>query len=150
MMIWPKVKDGYRKGENKELDLRYSQYKKVNLFAGRAYDGALSPGEASTLIELWNKEQKFPWTLTVKDVTKLAEFTEKILLWRRSDRRENARLRMEHAREKLKEAAKNGDENALRKVKRKRKADAVRSAAYRKRKRKERKQECLMSLNQEM
>ena len=141
MMIWPKVKDGYRKGENKELDLRYSQYKKVNLFAGRAYDEALSPGEANTLIELWNKEQKLPWTLTVKDVTKLAEFTEKILFWRRSDRRENARLRMERVREKLKEAAKNGDENALRKVKRKRKADAVRSAANRKRKRKERKQE---------
>ena len=150
MMIWPKVKDGYRKGENKGLDLRYSQYKKVNLFAGRAYDEALSPGEANTLIELWNKEQKLPWTLTVKDVTKLAEFTEKILFWRKSDRRENARLRMERVREKLKEAAKNGDENALRKVKRKRKADAVRSAANRKRKRKERKQEFSMSLNQEM
>ena len=93
------------------------------------------------MIELWNKEQKLPWTLTVKDVTKLAEFTEKILFWRKSDRRENARLRMERVREKLKEAAKNGDENALRKVKRKRKADAVRSAANRKRKRKERKQE---------
>ena len=141
MMIWPKVKDGYRQGENKELDLRYSQYKKVNLFAGRAYHEALSPGEANTLIELWNKEQKLPWTLTVKDVTKLAEFTEKILFWRRSNRRENERLRMERVREKLKEAAKNGDENALRKVKRKRKADTVRSAANRKRKRKERKQE---------
>ena len=141
MMIWPKVKDGYRKGENKGLDLRYSLCKKVNLFAGRPYDEALSPGEANTLIELWNKEQKLPWTLTVKDVTKLAEFTEKILFWRKSDRRENARLRMERVREKLKEAAKNGDENALRKVKRKRKADAVRSAANRKRKRKERKQE---------
>ena len=135
------MKDGYRKGENKGLDLRYSQYKKVNLFAGRAYDEALSPGEANTLIELWNKEQKLPWTLTVQDVTKLVEFTEKILFWRKSDRRENARLRMDRVREKLKEAAKNGDENALRKVKRKRKADAVRSAANRKRKRKERKQE---------
>ena len=93
------------------------------------------------MIELWNKEQKLPWTLTVKDVTKLAEFTEKILFWRKSDRSENARLRMERVREKLKEAAKNGDENALRKVKRKRKADAVRSAGNRKRKRKERKQE---------
>ena len=65
------------------------------------------------------------------------EFTEKIIFWRRSDRRESARLRMEHLREELKEAAKNGDAKALRKVKRKRKADKVRSAAYRKRKRKE-------------
>ena len=140
-MIWPNVRDGYRKGENKELDLRYSKYTKVNLFAGRAFHEALSSEEADTLIKLWNKEQKLPWTLTVKDVTKLAEFTEKIIFWRRSNRRENERLRMERVREKLKEAAKNGDENALRKVKRKRKADAVRSAANRKRKRKERKQE---------
>ena len=73
----------------------------------------------------------------MQDVTKLVEFTEKILFWRKSDRRENARLRMEHLRKKLKEAANNGDAKALRKVKRKRKADAVRSAANRKRKRKE-------------
>ena len=136
-MIWPIVKDGYRKGVNKELDLRFSQYKKVNLFAGKAYHAALSPGEADILLELWNKEQKLPWTLTVQDVTKLVEFTEKILFWRRSDREESARLRMEHLRKELKAAAKNGDAKALRKVKRKRKADKVRSAAYRKRKRKE-------------
>ena len=96
MIIWPIVKDGYRKGENKELDLRFSQYKKVNLFAGKAYHAALSPGEADILLELWNKEQKLPWTLTVQDVTKHVEFTEKILFWRRSDREESARLRMEH------------------------------------------------------
>ena len=114
-MIWLIVKDGYRKGENKELDLRFSQYKKVNLFTGKAHHAALSTGEAKILIELWNKEQKLPWTLTVQDVTKLVEFTEKILFWRKSDRRENARLRMEHLRKELKEAAKNGDAKALRK-----------------------------------
>ena len=140
-MIWPIVKDGYRKGENKELDLRYSQYKKVNLFVGRAYHAALSPEEANTLIKLWKKELKTPWTLKVHDVTKLAEFTERILVWRRSDRKEKARKRMENAREKLKKAAKNGDVNAIGKLKTKKKADALRSAAYRKRKRKETKQE---------
>ena len=51
-MIWPIVNDGYRKGENLELDLRFSQYKKVNLFAGKAYHAALSPGEADILLEL--------------------------------------------------------------------------------------------------
>ena len=120
-MIWPKVKDGYRKGENKQLDLRYSKYKKVNLFAGRAYHAALSQEEANTLIKLWNKEQKTPWSLKVDDVTKLAQFTEKILVWRRSDRKERARIRMEKSRQKLNEAAKNGDVNAIRKVKRKKK-----------------------------
>ena len=120
-MIWPVVKDGYRKGENKQLDLRYSKYKKVNLFAGRAYHAALSQEEANTLIKLWNKEQKTPWSLKVDDVTKLAQFTEKILVWRRSDRKERARIRMEKSRKKLNEAAKNGDVNAIRKVKRKKK-----------------------------
>ena len=120
-MIWPVVKDGYRKGENKQLDLRYSKYKKVNLFAGRAYHAALSQEEANTLIKLWNKEQKTPWSLKVDDVTKLAQFTEKILVWRRSDRKERARIRMEKSRKKLNEAAKNGDVNAIRKVMRKKK-----------------------------
>ena len=134
-MIWPVVKDGYRKGENKQLDLRYSKYKKVNLFAGRAYHAALSQEEANTLIKLWNKEQKTPWSLKVDDVTKLAQFTEKILVWRRSDRKERARIRMEKSRQKLNEAAKNGDVNAIRKVKSKKKTDALKSAANRKRKR---------------
>ena len=120
-MIWPIVKDGYRKGENKQLDMRYSKYKKVNLFAGRAYHAALSPEEANTLIKLWKKELKTPWTLKVHDVTKLAEFTEKILVWRRGDRKERARMRMEKAREKLKKAAKNGDVHAIGKVKTKKK-----------------------------
>ena len=88
-MIWPVVKDGYRKGENKQLDLRYSKYKKVNLFAGRAYHAALSQEEAN--------------------------------VWRRSDRKERARIRMEKSRKKLNEAAKNGDVNAIGKVKRKKK-----------------------------
>ena len=147
-MIWPNVRDGYRKGENKELDLRYSKYTKVNLFAGRAFHEALSSEEADTLIKLWNKERKLPWTLKVHDVKKLAEFTEKILVWRRSDRREKARMRIEESREKLKEAAKNGDAKAVRKIKRTNKANALRSAAYRKRKRKETKEDFSLTLNQ--
>ena len=53
-MIWPIVNDGYRKSENLELHLRFSQYKEVNLFAGKAYHAAaaLSPGEADILLEL--------------------------------------------------------------------------------------------------
>ena len=42
---------------------------------------------------------------------------------------------MEKSRKKLNEAAKNGDLNAIGKVKRKKKTDALRSAANRKRKR---------------
>ena len=64
-------------------------------------------------------------------------FSEKILAWRRSHKREKARLRVERARKKLKEAARNGDANAVRKVESKKKADVLRSAKYRKRKREE-------------
>ena len=142
------MKDRYRKGKNKELDFKYSQYKKVNLFAGRAYHEALSSEEADALIKLWNKERKLPWTLTMHDVIKLAEFTVKIETWRRSDRREKARMRIKESREKLKEAAKNCDANAVRKIKRNKKANALRSAAYRKRKRKKTKEEFSVSANQ--
>ena len=142
------MEDRYRKGENKELDFKYSRYQKVNLFAGRAYHEALSSEEANALIKLWNKERKLPWTLTTHDVIKLAEFTEKIDIWRRSDRREKARMRIEESREKLREAAKNGDASAVRKIKRNKKANALRSAAYRKRKRKETKEEFSVSANQ--
>ena len=50
-------------------------------------------------------------------------------------------MRIEHTREKLIEATKNSDANTVRKVKRKRKANALRSVAYRKQKRKETKQD---------
>merc|ERR1719285_1124122 len=107
-------KDAYQTGVNKELDLKFSQYKSVNLFTGRAYHAALSEDEARTLIKLWKKERKCPWTLKMHEVTKLVEFYEKILAWRRSDKREKARLRVKRARKKLKEAARNGDANAVR------------------------------------
>ena len=57
-------------------------------------------------------------------------------------------MRIEESREKLKEAAKNGDAKAVRKIKRTKKANALRSAAYRKRKRKETKEDFSLTLNQ--
>lgn len=61
----------YVKGLNRELDLKFSKYKKVNLFAGRAIDEALSDEEGNTLIKLWRKERILPKTLTIRDVLTL-------------------------------------------------------------------------------
>ena len=133
-MSTPKEKDPYRKGENKQLDMKYSQYKSVNLFAGPAIDMALSYEEGDTLLKIWRKERTMPWALKVHEVSALVEFTERLLAYRRNVRREKTRIRVERARKKLREAANKGDAMALRKVKKKKKDDVLRSGENRKRK----------------
>ena len=129
------MKDLYKKGRNPQLDLKYAQYEKVNVFAGRAVDEALSEIDGSKLVRLWLKRSKCPWRMSFQEVTDFVAFADKILAWRRNDRRERTRVRVERLRKKLREVGENGDAKALRKVKIK-KAAAVRSADHRKRKRK--------------
>ena len=105
MMSTPKEKDPYRKGENKQLDMKYSQYKSVNLFAGPAIDMALSYEEGDTLLKIWRKERTMPWPLKVYEVSALVEFTKRLLAYRRNFQREKTRIRVERARKKLREAA---------------------------------------------
>ena len=57
------------------------------------------------------------------------KFYERIMHWRRSRRRELAQIR-EKARRKLRDAAKEGNAQALMKVKSIQKADRVKSAKY--------------------
>ena len=121
----------YVKGLNRKLDLKFAQYKKVNLFAGRGIDEALSDKEGNTLINLWRKERMVPRKLRFRDVSTLVEFMERILDWRSRVRREKIRIRVERSRKKLLEASKNGDKEARRKVKNKKKTDALRSSKYR-------------------
>ena len=130
------MKDLYEKGRNPKLDMKYAQYEKVNLFAGRAADEALSEMEGSTLIRLWRKQTQSPWKMNVQEVTDLVALTDKILSWRRNVQRERTRIRVERVRKKLRESGENGDTKALRKAMKIKKADALRSAKYRKRKRK--------------
>ena len=75
-----------------------------------------------------------PWALKVHEVSALVEFTERLLAYRRNVRREKTRIRVERARKKLREAANKGDAMALRKVKKKKKDDVLRSGENRKRK----------------
>ena len=114
------------------MDLKFAQFKKVNIFAGRAFDEALSKKEAKTLIRVWSKQRKSPWRLNVQEVTMLVEFTDRILDWRRNIQREFTRLRVEKLRKKLGDAVENGDANAIRKVEKIRKAKALRYKKYRK------------------
>ena len=104
----------------------------MNIFAGRAFDEALSKKEAETLIRVWSKQRKTPWRLNVQEVTMLVKFTDRILDWRRNIQREFTRLRVEKLRKKLGDAVENGDANAKRKVEKIRKAKALRYKKYRK------------------
>ena len=98
-------KTKYKKGDNVELDKKFELYKKVNLFAGKAYHDALSQKKAKALIKLWSKARRVPWNLNVQDVSTLVKFYERIMEWRRNIRRELARIRKEKARRKLRDAA---------------------------------------------
>ena len=122
----------YRVGDNPELDEKFALYKKVNLFTGDAYHDELSEEEAKTLIKLWVKARRLPHRLDVQDVSTLVEFYERIIAWRKRRRRELTRLRNEKARIKLRNAAKEGNLEALMKLRSIRKADKAKSAKYRK------------------
>ena len=129
-------KTRYRKGDNPELDKKFALFKKVNLFAGRAYHEALSKKEAATLIKVWNKARMVPKRLDVHEVSILVEFTEVILAWRENRTRELSRIGKERARLKLQDAVKKGCKEALIKVESVKKADRLKSAKYRSKKRK--------------
>ena len=124
----------YCKGKDLELDKKYAQYKKVNIFAGSAVDKALSDKEGDLLVALWLKERSNPRKLYVHQVSALVELTEIILQWRRN-RREKTRIRNERARRKLRDEAKKGNEEAQMKLQSIKQADVLKAEKYRNRKR---------------
>ena len=126
----------YRRGENPALDKKFELFKKVNLFTGDAYHAALSPKEAKSLIKLWSKAKHIPWKLNLQDVKDLINFMEQILTWRTNRKRELTRLRVEKARDKVKKAANKGNRAAQAKLKAIKRANALRTADYRKKARK--------------
>ena len=83
-----------------------------------------------SLIYLWIKDQRTPWRLTVQDVSILVELSARISLYRINLKRENARLRKERSREKMRNAARAGDPEACRKIKKIKKVDTKRVAKY--------------------
>ena len=87
--------DFYVQGRDGKLDRKYSEYKKLSLWSGPALGRALKDQEASSLIDVWNKDQRTPWRLTFQDVSSLVELSDRICLFRKNMKREKARLRKE-------------------------------------------------------
>ena len=46
----------YKKGENKELDLLYAQYKRSRVFAGTSLSTVLTSEEVDIFLDIWKKE----------------------------------------------------------------------------------------------
>ena len=75
------------------------------------------------MIKLWGKARRLPHRLDAQDVSTLVEFHERIIAWRKRRRRELTRQRNEKAQNKLRIAAKEGNLDALMKLRSIRKAD---------------------------
>ena len=63
--------DLYKEGINMVLDRKYLTYKKMNLWSGPALSETLREDEIETIVDLWKKEKRCPWKLTVQDVSTL-------------------------------------------------------------------------------
>ena len=125
----------YKKGQNSILDEKFRVYKKTSVWSGQAVNEPLSQEEVKIMIIIWKREQRTPWKLTVHDVSTLAEFTTRIISYRKMMVKEKSRQRKERERKKVHDAAKNGDKEAIRKLKGKKKRGREYSARYYKRKR---------------
>ena len=100
-----------------------------------AVNEALTQEEVKIMIFLWKREQRTPWKLSVSDVSTLVAFTARIISYRKSMVKEKARQRKERERKKVVDAANIGDQEAIRKIERKKKRDREYSAQYYQRKR---------------
>ena len=85
-------------------------------------------------MKLWCKEREEPEKMTNQDVSTLVDIYEQITVWRRNRRKKKTRLRVARLRKKLENASENCDVGALIKQEKIKKAAALNSAKYRKRK----------------
>ena len=122
--------DLYVKGRDCKLDKKYSGYKKLSLWSGPGVSCALSEDEANSLVDLWKKDQSTPWKLTFQDVWTLVELTSRICSFRINMKRQKARVRKERSREKIRNAAREGDAKARVKINQIKKGDKERAAKY--------------------
>ena len=116
MLVLPDEEDLYKKGRNPTLDKKYEEYKKINVFAHSAADKALSEKENDMLVKLWCKFRARPWKMYTQEVSTLVELSERVTAWRKNRKREKTRIRNERRRNKLRDAAENGDAAAVTKL----------------------------------
>ena len=120
----------YKKGLNKELDRKYAQYKKKNIWAGDGHLEALTDIEVKILGKLWRKERMTPGKIQTQEMIKLVDFTRRIDAYRKIVKREASRLRKERE-SKREEAAKGVDVKAKRKIESIKKKDRKSAEKYR-------------------
>ena len=121
----------YKKGLNKELDSKFAQYKKKNIWAGDGYLDALTDIEVKILGQLWRKERMTPGKIQTQEVIKLVDLTRRIDAYRKVAKREASRIRKERERRKREEASKGGDVKAKRKLESIKKKDRKIAEKYR-------------------
>ena len=121
----------YKKGLNKELDRKFAQYKKKNIWAGDGHLEALTDIEVKILGKLWRKERMTPGKIQTQEVIKLVDLTRRIDAYRKVAKREASRIRKERERRKREEASKGGDVKAKRKLESIKKKDRKRAEKYR-------------------
>ena len=121
----------YKKGLNKELDRKFAQYKKKNIWAGDGHLEALTDIEVKILGKLWRKERMTTGKIQTQEVIQLVDFTRRIDAYRKIVKREASRLRKERERSKREEDAKGGDVKAKRKIESIKKKDRKRAEKYR-------------------
>ena len=125
----------YKKGVNVELDRELERYKKMRLQRGNAINEVFTDDEFDTFGQLWQKERQGSRELSVSDVSKLLEFAKRIRTYRAVAEKETCRKRVGRARKKLRKAAKDGDSEAVLKLKRVKKSAKKRAAKSFERKR---------------
>ena len=124
----------YRKGENPQLDEKYEGSLRMRLWSGNAMYEVLSEDEVKTMLKLWRKQKLGAARLTVKDVSTIVEFADRIRTYRAAYEREKCRQRMERSRKELQLAAENGDSEAINKIYSRKKSARKFVAEYYKRK----------------
>ena len=132
----------FKPGTCRNLDEKLRIYRKTRIWYGRAVSNALTETEVDVLARLWRKERETLWKMTVHEVSTLMEFCDRIVAWRKTNKKEQSRQRMENMRAKRVTLARQGDKQVRRKLEGIKNYQRVKTAQYKKRKRLE-----LMSSN---
>ena len=71
----------YVEGQNPVLDEKFAAYKKMNIWGGYGISGALIDDEVDRIIDLWKKEKRCPWKLTIHEVSMLVTWFSFYFFW---------------------------------------------------------------------
>ena len=123
--------------QHKDLDKEWTKYRRVRVFNGNAWRAALTQKEEDILLRIWRKKRLNEWTLTFREVSTWVELAGKIIEYRKNVQRENARLRKYRSRERLKAAARQGNQQAKMKIEATRKWNKENMSNKRRKKRKD-------------